>query len=197
MALQDDYRLKCLGEAENGAKLLEMLKKLNPDVVLLDLKMPELDGFGALKAIRELYPDIKIIILTMNDDEQLVLHLMEEGANGYLVKNAEPREIQDAIHAVHEKGYYFSDMVSSIMLRKIVRNDAPAVRHIAVAATLNEKEKDVLRLICEEFTATEIAERIFLSPRTVEGIRSKLLEKTGTRNTAGLVLFAVKNGIFG
>ncbi len=195
LALQDDYRLKCIGEAEDGAKLMELLQISTPDVVLLDLKMPQVDGFEALKAIKQDYPALKVIILTMHDDEQLILHLMEAGANGYLVKNAEPQEIKNAIHAVHEKGYYFSDIVSNAMLKKIVRQDAPLTKHIGSAAVLNEKEKEVLKLICEELTATEIAERIYLSPRTIEGIRAKLLEKTGTRNIAGLVLYAVKNGI--
>lgn len=194
LALGDDPKIKCIGEAEDGQKLLDLLKTQKADVALVDLKMPVMDGIEVTKEIRQLYPDLKVLILTMFDDEHFILHLMEAGANGYLVKNADPQEIKAAIHAAHETGYYFSDMVSSILLKNVVQKNkvAPEFRE---AVKLNEKEVEVLKLICQEYTTSEIAERVFLSPRTVEGLRAGLLEKIGVRNTAGLVMYAVKNGI--
>lgn len=195
MVLIDDHRLKCMGEAANGSELLQLIEKQKPDVILLDLKMPGMDGFEALDRIRERSADVRVIVLTMHDNEHFILHVMEHGANGYLLKNAEPEEIKTAIHTVVEQEYYFNDLVGVTMLKKILHKSTIHARPVA-AAKLNEKETEVLQLICKECTAAEIAQKIFLSPRTVEGIRSALLEKTGARNTAGLVLYAVKNGIY-
>jgi DNA-binding NarL/FixJ family response regulator len=193
-ALNDDKTIKCIGEADNGRALLELLEKEPADVVLLDMKMPEMDGIEATQEIRKLYPDMKVIILTMFDDEHFIIHLMEIGANGYLIKNAEPEEIKTAIHSAHETGYYFNDLVSNTMLKSLVHKNKAAPRFKA-EIKLNERETEVLQLICQEHTAAEIAAKVFLSARTVEGIRAGLLEKIGVRNTAGLVLYAVKNGI--
>lgn len=193
-ALNSDSALKCIGEAENGIQLLQLLGSITPDVVLLDMKMPEMDGMEATKAIKEKHPATKIIVLTMYDDENFVLHMLDMGVNGYLIKNAEPEEIIRAIYTVHENDYYFNDMVSKLMLKTIVKKKQVQQR-TKDNIQLNDKEKDILRLICNEHTNAEIAEKVFLSQRTVEGIRSSLLEKIGVRNTAGLVVYAVKNGI--
>jgi DNA-binding NarL/FixJ family response regulator len=193
-ALADDHKLKFVGEAENGLLLLELVEKQKPDVILLDLKMPEMDGVEATKKIRATYPGIKILMLTTYDDEQFIIHLLELGANGYLLKNAEPDEIKKAIHSAYETDYYFNDLVSKTMLKTITQKNMINLGTKG-AVKLNDRETEVLKLICLELTNTEIAEKIFLSPRTVEGIRTTLIEKTGVRNTAGLVLYALKNGI--
>ena len=195
LALNNYPNLKFIGEAGNGLELLSLLEAQVPDVILLDLKMPQMDGMEVLKKIRVKYPDIKILILTMYDEEHFVLHLIEAGANGYLLKNAEPDEIHLAIQTVMETDYYFNDLVSSAMLRNMLQKTKIANR-VKMGVKLSDKEEEVLKLICEERTAAEIAKEIFLSQRTVEGIRSLLLEKTGARNTAGLVLYAIKNGIY-
>lgn len=192
--LNTDPQLKCIGEAENGKQLLQLLASIQPDVILMDLKMPEMDGMEATKAIRQLYPDVKILVLTMYDDEQFVLHMLDMGVNGYLVKNADPEEIIKALYTVHENDYYFNDMVSRLMLRTIV-NKKQVQQRTKENVQLSDKETEILRLICLEHTNAEIAEKVFLSQRTVEGIRSTLLEKIGVRNTAGLVMYAVKKGI--
>jgi DNA-binding NarL/FixJ family response regulator len=193
MALIDDHRLKCIGEAGNGLELLDMIKTKTADVVLLDLKMPEMDGVEALKVLKEQNPELKVIVLTMFDDEHFILHMMEAGANGYLLKNADPVEIKNAIHSVYDNVYYFNDLVNTTLLKKIIlQKNAPRFKE---EIKLNEKETEILKLICQEFTAAEIGKKIFLSTRTIEGIRSVLLEKIGVRNTAGLVMYAVKNGI--
>lgn len=192
--LNSDAALKCIGEAENGAQLLQLLNSIQPDVILMDMKMPEMDGMEATKAVKAKYPKVKIIMLTMYDDENFVLHMLDMGVNGYLTKNADPEEIIRAIHAVNENDYYFNDMVSKLMLKTIVKKKQIEQR-TKENVQLNDKEKEILRLICMEHTNGEIAEKVFLSQRTVEGIRSTLLEKIGVRNTAGLVVYAVKNGI--
>lgn len=195
LILDDDNELECVGEAENGRQLLALLDMAPVDVILLDLKMPEMDGIEVTKNVRFKHPTIKIVILTMHDDEHYILHLMEAGANGYLIKNADPEEVKTAIHAVQANGYYFNDHVSNIMLKTIMNKNAIAPSFNSTIK-LTDKEKEVLKLICQEHTTAEIGEKIFLSPRTVEGIRAMLLEKIGVRNTAGLVIYALKNGIY-
>jgi DNA-binding NarL/FixJ family response regulator len=195
LVLGDDSGLNCIGEAENGLELLALLEKEKIDVVLLDIKMPEMDGTEATKQIRAKGYDTKILILTMHDDESFIIHLMEAGANGFLLKNTDPDEVKTAIYAVSENGHYFNDRVSNVMLQTLV-NKNNVKTSFKKSIDLNDKEKEVLKLICKEHTATEIADKIFLSPRTVEGIRSSLLEKIGVRNSAGLVVYALKNGIY-
>lgn len=195
LSLADDTRLKCIGEADNGKELIHLLKEQEVDVVILDLKMPVMDGMEAIKVIRQTDKEVKIIILTMYDDENFMLKLMGEEANGYLVKNAEPEEIRTAIYSVYENGYYFNDTVSAAML-KSVANKNSKMHSFKNEPQLSDKEREVLQLICKEHTNIEIGKMIFLSPRTIEGIRSALLEKIGVRNTAGLVLYAVKHGIY-
>lgn len=194
LVLGDDPALNFVGEAENGAALLALLETVSPDVVLLDLKMPEMDGFEATREIRKRFPEIKILILTMHDEEHFILHMLEAGANGYLLKNANPAEISQAIHAVHETNHYFNDLVSKAMLKTIVHKNMakPDFRN---TVSLSEKETTILRLICQELTSAEIGEKVFLSARTVEGIRAGMMEKIGVRNIAGLVMYAAKNGI--
>jgi DNA-binding NarL/FixJ family response regulator len=194
LVLGDDKELQFVGEAENGIVLLELLKTVSPDVILLDLKMPEMDGFEATKEIRKRFPEIKVLILTMHDEEHFILHMLEAGANGYLLKNANPGEIQQAIHSVYETNHYFNDLVSKVMLKSIVHKNI-AKPDFKNAVALSEKEITILRLICQELTSAEIGEKVFLSARTVEGIRAGIMEKIGVRNIAGLVMYAAKNGI--
>jgi len=194
LTLGADPSLKCVGEAGNGVELLALLEIRQPDVVLLDIKMPDMDGIEALGRIRTQYPDLRVLILTMYEEEHFIIHLMETGANGYLLKNAEPDEISMAIHAVWESEFYFSDLVSATLLRKVMmKKRAPAIT--MPQEKLTDRETEVLKLICQELTAAEIGEVINLSTRTVEGIRASLIEKTGARNAAGLVLYAIRNRV--
>lgn len=193
-SLNNYERLDCKGEAASGEELLQVLQQGLPDVILMDLKMPGMDGVAATKEIKKLYPGIKIIVLTMYDDEQYIIHMLDIGANAYLVKNTEPEEIAKAIQAVFENEYYFSDMVSKTMLKTLV-NKKRITPRFSDAITLSERENEILKLICKEYTTAEIASQLFLSQRTIEGIRTAMLEKVGVRNTAGLVLYAVKAGL--
>ena len=190
--LEDSPGFKLVLEAQNGRELLNNLNKAKPDIILLDLRMPEMDGIETTVEIRKQNEDVKIIIVTMLDDEKYVIHLMEVGANGYLLKNAEPEEIKTAITTAYENGYYFNDYVNKALLKRVVhKNQLKPVFNNNIE--LSSREIEVLKLICNEQTANEISKLIFLSPRTVEGIRTKLLEKIGVKNTAGLVMYAVKN----
>jgi len=194
LCLSADNNLQILFEADNGEELMEALKTQQPEIIIMDLNMPLMDGMEATKQIRKKYEQIKILVITMYDSDKFIINLMENGAHGYLLKNAEPKEIIKAIYALHENGYYFNDLVNKALLKKLVmkNNLKPSFNH---NIELTEREQEVLKMICEEKTATEIGKEIFLSPRSVEGIRTRLIEKVGVRNTAGLVMFAVKNGL--
>lgn len=181
-------------EAENGIELLKLLKTLerDPDIIFLDLRMPEMDGIEVFPKIKQRYPGIKVVILTMDDDEQIILHMINEGANGYLLKNSEPEEIETALKKLIEQEFYFGDDIKDLILRNHQLNRRPIYEH---REELNLREIEILQLICRGYTAAQMAERLSLSARTIEGYRRKLLEKTGTRNIAGLVIFAIKNNL--
>jgi len=194
LCLSSDENLQFLFEVENGEELMKSLETNMPDVILMDLKMPLLDGVEATKLIRQKYQQIKVLVVTMYDSDKFIIHLMESGANGYLLKNAEPKEIIKAIYTVHENGYYFNDLVNKALLKKLVmKNNLIPSFNKNIELTIQEQQ--VLTLICEEKTTAEIAAQLLLGTRSVEAIKQKLTEKIGVRNTAGLVMFAVKNGI--
>jgi DNA-binding NarL/FixJ family response regulator len=186
--------IKFVLEADNGDQLLEGVPSSEPDVVLMDLRMPGKDGIEATKVLSKQYPNIHVIVLSMYEDDRFVSHMMENGASGYLLKNAEPQEIRRAIMDVHEKGYYLNNFVNRILLKKSHAKQK-AIPSLNSEITLTDREKDVLKFICMEFTAQEIAQKMDISPRTVEAIKDRLMERFGSKNTAGLVFFAVKNNL--
>ena len=194
VSLGQDDKMQVIFEAENGEELITTMETKKPDIIIMDLKMPIMDGMEATQIIRKKYSDVKVLVVSMYEDDKFIIHLMEIGANGYLLKNAEPDEIRKAIYAVSENGYYFNDLVNKALLKKLVlkNNFKPSFNE---NVELTERELQVLKLICAEKTAAEIGKEIFLSPRSVEGIRQRLIEKIGVRNTAGIVMFAVKNGL--
>ena len=194
LSLRPFTNIKFVQEAENGEELLNGIAASEPDVVLMDLRMPLKDGIETTKAMSKLYPHIHVIVLSMYEDERFVYHLMENGAHGYLLKNAEPQEIRKAIMDVHEKGYYLNNFVNRILLKRshAKQKTIPSLNN---EITISDKEKDVLKYICMEFTAQEIAQKMDISPRTVEAIKDRLMERFGSKNTAGLVFFAVKNNL--
>jgi DNA-binding NarL/FixJ family response regulator len=194
LSLRPFTNIKFVQEAGNGEELLEQLPLTTPDVVLMDLRMPLKDGIETTKVLSKQFPNIHVIVLSMYEDERFVYHMMENGAHGYLLKNAEPQEIRKAIMDVHEKGYYLNNFVNRILLKRSHARQK-AVPSIQNEITLTEKEKDVLQFICMEFTAQEIAQKMEISPRTVEAIKDRLMERFGSKNTAGLVFFAVKNNL--
>jgi DNA-binding NarL/FixJ family response regulator len=194
LSLRAFTNIKFVLEAENGDELLSGIQEAQPDVVLMDLRMPMKDGIETTKILSKQYPDIHVIVLSMYEDERFVSHMMENGANGYLLKNAEPQEIRRAIMDVHEKGYYLNTFVNRILLKK-AHAKQKVIPSLNSEITLSEREREVLKFICMEFTAQEIAQKMEISPRTVEAIKDRLMERFGSKNTAGLVFFAVKNNL--
>lgn len=182
-------------EADNGRALLDALATVNPlpDVVLLDLSMPELNGVETTKLIHRDYPTLKIIILSVYGEDRFVTHLMDLGVNAYLFKNVEPQEVERAIRAVVETDFYFNEAFLNALKNRMLVKKPRRLLTDDLPATLTSREIEVLNLICKQLTAPEIADRLSLSIRTVDGHRANLLEKTNARNTAGLVLFAIKN----
>ena len=192
--LEDIENVDTIYEAGNGEELLRLLENNEslPNLILLDLNMPEMDGVEATQKIRELYPDLKIIILTMEDDEQLILHLINEGINGYLNKSADPDEVELAINKVMNMDYYFPEEISKLVfsnLKKFGSDDLPQ------RVEFSKQEKKVLQLMCRELTNVEIGEQMEISKRTVEGYRRNMISKTGVRSMAGLIVYALKNKI--
>ena len=181
-------------EASNGNELLTKLERTQVDVLLLDLDMPDMDGIDALKALRPQYPDLGVIILTTYSDSKMIAYLMELGANSYLLKDTDPETLERAIVSVSREGYYFTKNVSQAMLTglKGQMRKKPTLKN---NVSLTAREVEVLELICQENTAKEIADKLFISPRTAEGHRRKLIEKLGVKNTAGLIVKAIKEGI--
>lgn len=194
LSLRPYTNIRFVLEAENGDELLAGLPESQPDVVLMDLRMPQKDGIEATKILSKQYPNIFVLVLSMYEDERFVSHLMENGANGYLLKNAEPQEIRKAIVDVYEKGYYLNNFVNRILIKK-AHAKQKTIPSLNNEITISDKEKEVLKFICMEFTAQEIAQKMEISPRTVEAIKDRLMERFGSKNTAGLVFFAVKNNL--
>jgi len=160
----------------------------------MDIKMPEMDGIQATAYIQQNFSHVKVLALSMFNEDKYILDMMKAGASGYLLKNAEPQEIIDAVFMVHKKGYYFNEHLSITLVKQFMGKSTinPKGKE---DMELNERETEVLKLICQEKQNTEIADKLFLSVRTVEDYRTKLFEKTGSKNMVGLVIYAIKKGI--
>jgi DNA-binding NarL/FixJ family response regulator len=183
------------GEAANGKDLVELAIKLRPDIILTDIVMPGLDGIAATREIKKIYPEAKIIALSMFDQEDYVLEMMEAGASGYLLKNAEKNEIIESIHSVNRDMTYFSGNTSARFISLVSKSSFNPFRENE-PLEFSEKETAIIRLICAEKTTKEIADELFLSIRTIEGYRQRLEEKMNVKNTAGIVIYAIKKRIF-
>lgn len=197
ISLMRDYNIiEFTLEAENGRDVLTKLKNGIPDVLLLDLDMPVMDGIETLKILKSdaAYENLKVIILTMHTEERMITYLMELGANGFITKDSRPEEISTAITTVHKQGYYFNDSVSQAMLKGL-KDKSKKTPKLGDNYQLTSRELEVLQLIAQGLTTTEIGEKLFLSNRTIEGHRKNLLSKLGARNTATLIITAIKEGI--
>lgn len=188
--------VQMIAEAENGRQLLSLLRNIQPDVVLLDLRMPVMDGPATLAEIKKLYPGVKVIILSMYSDHSMISQMMEIGANSYITKESGPETVYDAIRSVYEQDFFFDERINKAMLNQL-RNKREAEGALLPGVQLTDKEIAILRLMCEEKSTKEIAEIVGLSPRTVEATRDKLKTKTGTQSIAGLIMYAVKTGLVG
>lgn len=181
-------------DAENGKELLTLIKFQQPDVAIVDLQMPVMDGAETCENILQKYPDVKIIILTMHDSERYILHMMEMGVHAFLLKNTEPEELEEAIHSVIEKDFYHNDLVASV-LRKNVKERRSGQRPAFATAELSEREKEIVVLVCQELTIKEIGQKLSLSENTVRNHRVNIMEKVGVNNMVGLVKYAYEIGL--
>ena len=182
-------------ESDNGRELTESIAKGNiPDLVLLDINMPEKDGYETSLWLKENYPDIKVLALSMYDDETAIIRMLKNGVRGYILKDAEPAELRTAIESVFNKGFYYSEMVTGRLMRTItdMEDEGNNTRKIL---NLTERETDFLKLACSEMTYKEIAAEMHLSHRTIDGYRDALFEKLEIKTRTGLAIYAIKNGI--
>ena len=192
--LKNQTELELVGEAENGKELLEVVDRELPDVVIVDIKMPIMDGVEACKQIKRKYPDMKIIALSMFNDDNLIVDMLEAGAKGYLLKNTNKPELLNAAKAVYEGSTYYCSATSDKLTKMIADSRFNPYKHKPVQK-FTSRELDIIRLICEQNTNKEIAVKLRLSRRTVESHREKIQEKTNSRNTVGVVIYALKNKI--
>jgi len=173
-------------EANNGADFIHKTKEL-PQVVLMDINMPEMDGYETTAWLRTHHPDVKVLALSMLDNEEAVIRMFKCGAKGYILKDCKPAELKAALDAVMTKGFYYSEMITGKFIRTMNTLDE--------VVKLNDREKTFLRLVCSEMTYKEIAEKMFVSPRTVDGYRDDLFEKLKVKTRVGLAMYAIKHGI--
>ena len=193
--LKSIKRVQTIRQAQNGSEVLTLLKEQPADIIFMDIKMPEMNGIETTKAVKKEYPDTKIIAVTMFDDQEFVTEMFGSGASAYLLKNTDRDEIIDAIETVLRGEQYYSRDVSESMFKQLLLK-SKSTQYEDGTYPLTEREKQVMILICKEFSNKEIAEQLFLSSRTVEGHRNRLLHKTNSKNTAGLVAYAIRHGVW-
>jgi DNA-binding NarL/FixJ family response regulator len=195
-SLLQDLDYEVVFEADNGRHFIDKLKTHQaPDIVLMDINMPEMDGYDTTLWLKKNYPDVKVLALSMYDDENAVIRMLKNGAKGYILKDNEPSELKAAIQALSTKGFYHSDLVTGTLIHTINHLDDPENASVKEVLGLNDRELDLLKLLCTEMTFKEIAEKMNLSPRTIDGYRDTLLAKLDCKSRVGLVIFAIKNGI--
>lgn len=193
-ALVQSLGYEVLLEADNGKELItQITKNIIPDLVLMDINMPVKDGYETTLWLRQNYAGIKVLALSMYDDEMAIIRMLKNGAKGYILKDAEPGELKIAIEAVLTKGFYYSDMVTGRMMRTITEMDENEQHH--KSTHLTGREIDLLKLACSEMTYKEIAAKMNLSPRTIDGYRDTLFEKLNIKSRTGLAIYAIKNGM--
>lgn len=193
-SFQPFAHINVLYTAASGEELLEGLKTFKPDVVLVDIKMNGMDGVDTTRVIKNQYPHIKVLGLSMYENHNYITNMFKAGTSGFLFKDSSPEQIVDAIEFVIENDYYFNDQVSKKLLKTLLEIDHPSTNVNSVHVTLTQMEIELLKLIGLERTNTEMAAALNLGVKTVENYRAKLLTKAGVKNTVGLVLFGIKRG---
>jgi DNA-binding NarL/FixJ family response regulator len=193
LMLSKDPGISILAEAANGRELLTLVDEHKPDVVLTDIVMPVMDGIEAVKNLRESNPQTSIIALSMFDNESLIVDMLEAGAIGYLLKNADKDEILEAIRSVNMQRPYYCKSTSIKLARLISKS---RFKGLDTKAEFNDKEKEIIYFICQEFTNKEIGTKLFISKRTVDGYRSKIMDKMQVKSTAGIVVYAIKHNLY-
>lgn len=184
-----------LFQADNGKQFIEKLQPgMLPDIILMDINMPVMDGYETSLWLKEHYPRVKILALSMYDNENAIIRMFKAGAKGYILKDCDPDELKAALDALTEKGFYYSEMVTGKLISTINTLDEKDNTAKSIIS-LSDKETQFLKLACTELTYKEIADKMIISPRTVDGYRDDLFKKLNVRTRVGLVMFAVKSGI--
>ena len=186
--------IQFVGEAENGRELVKLVEEKKPDVVVTDIKMPIMDGIEAARKILELYPETGVIGLSMFNEDDLIVDMLEAGAKGYLLKNANKDQIGEAIRTVYNGDPYYCKTTSRKLTEMIAKSRYNPYKK-KEKLEFTEREKEVIELVCREMSNKEIAEKLFLSIRTVEGLRLKIAEKMNVKNPVGMVVYALKHGL--
>lgn len=189
LVLSDIKNVEIIGQASDGLEFLALLNSHKPDIVFMDIRMPRMNGIEATTEAIKRFPNLKIIALSMNDDEEYVESMIKAGASGFLVKRTSPDELERAINVVLHDENYFSHELMKMFSRKVTHH----TNELSDSINLSKREKEVLNWICNGLSNAEIGEKLFLSPRTVENHRASLIEKTNSRNTVALVLYSIKN----
>lgn len=191
MLIDSVGQFRVLYQVNNGKQLIDRLQESTeiPDVILLDINMPVLNGLETMKWLHTNRPQIKVLVLSMDDREESVIAMLRHGANGYLLKDSDPSQLQKAIMDVVDKGFHYSEKVNQSLLHTLNP-------HEEIGMDLNDRELEFLRLSCSERTYKEIAEEMYLSPKTIDGYRENLFKKLNVKSRIGLVLFAIKKGIY-
>jgi DNA-binding NarL/FixJ family response regulator len=184
-----------LFEANNGKEFIDKLDKNKlPDIVLMDINMPVKDGYETTKWLKQNHPGIKVLALSMYDNESSIIRMLKSGAKGYILKDSDPAQLKEALFDLMDKGFYYSDIVTGKLIHAInkIENDSDALKTLV---NLNERERDFLKFTCTELTYKEIADKMFVSPRTIDGYRDTLFEKLQVKTRVGLVVYAIRNGL--
>lgn len=187
---------KVVLEAENGLQLFEMLEVISLDLLLLDIQMPQMDGYETCQILRKKYPEIKVLIVSQLATRESIHKVMELGAHGFFSKNSNPEQLELAIINIYEKDFYFGQELGTVLKEAILwQKNYKIDDHILSTAQISARELDVIKLACREYSSSEIAEKLFISVRTVETHRKRIMEKTQSKNFIGVVLFILKQGL--
>ena len=192
--LEQEESIDLVFTAEDGQMTLDFLKSKKIDILLLDINMPNLNGTETFDILKKEFPDVKVIMLSMYNDHLFISEFYTKGARAYLDKNCSFQTMLDAIFSVHNQGYYFDEKISKVLLHQIIY--AQQINPIFSEDSLTKKEMEVLLLICQEKSNSEIAEILFKSIRTIEGYKARIATKTNSRNSVGMVIYAIKKGLF-
>ncbi|WP_421773517.1 response regulator [Gracilimonas sp.] len=192
--IEDEPGFEISFEAENGTQATELSKEHKPDLIIMDITMPRMNGIEATKLIKKEQPEVKVLALTMLSEDQHIKKMIKAGASGYILKSSGKKELIKAINTIMDGKHYFSDDATQAILQELVQPTVSKKRE-PDEANITERELEVLKLIVNEFTNQEIADQLYVSVRTVDAHRRNLLQKTGAKNTAGLVKYAIKNNV--
>lgn len=193
LMLEPQAGIDVVDEAENGAEVLKKVEEKVVDIVIMDINMPEMDGIQATRLLKEKYPELKVLALTMSNDDLHIRQMIQAGASGYVMKSAGRNELKEAILTIMDGKHYFSDEATQSIMLDLVKGKGKSSTPDPIHIT--ERELEILELIVKEFTNQEIAEKLYISSRTVDAHRRNLLQKTGARNTAGLVKYAFQHNL--